>query len=428
LLVSSATGDTTAVLVIPNVTWAVHSPAWSPDGRRVAYVHGNDTWRTSFNVSATSIWIVAADGGEPVRVTGDEFMDVSPVWLDDDHLLFVSDRDGPREVYVIDVGRAGARGEPRKVPGIIDPHSIAYSAAGGILAFARGSERQNIWSFPLGAGARSLADLQPVTDDNAVIEDHHVSPDGRKIAYASNLRGSMDIWVRPLDGGSPMPLTTLPGDEFGPHWSPDGTEIAFYGDLSAEEGAVWVVSAQGGNPVLLTSGREFNNTVRWSPDGLHLAFRSHRTGRAEVWLLSRDNVVGPWSEPRQVTDFGCYIVEWEPDGEALSCRSSEEGWVVVSPRGDIVRRYPWPSGLGIRGFRRYSPDKSSFYFVGSHEDGRHGIWAYVRRTGEATLVMPVDESEYHRVLGAISVGTDRLYVTLGEWATDIWVADVEVER
>jgi Tol biopolymer transport system component len=154
---STADGTTTLLAVVEGRTGWTHSPVWSLDGRWIAFVQGHWGALLSFNQFNQSIWIVDADVGEPVRVTSDEFMDISPAWLDADHLLFVSDRDGPRELYVVEVAQPGPRGEPRKVPGVTDPHSISYSIDGRTLAFSKATVRQNIWSYPIGPGAASIA-------------------------------------------------------------------------------------------------------------------------------------------------------------------------------------------------------------------------------------------------------------------------------
>ncbi|MDH3569702.1 MAG: protein kinase [Gemmatimonadota bacterium] len=420
----STTDGTTTLLAVPEVRWALHSPVWSPDGRRIAYVNGNPSWPTSFNVARSSIWIVDADGGGPVRVAGAEHMNVSPAWLDDDHLLFVSNRDGPREVYVVEVGPMGPRREPRKVPGVSDPHSISYSIAGRKLAFAKATARQNVWSYPIGSGPMSVGAGHPVTSDNAVVEEHDVSPDGRWIVYDSNLRGNMDIYKRPLEGGSPTPITDSPLDEFGPRWSPDGAEIAFYVGVGAGEGAVMVVPADGGAPVQLASGPWMYGGPKWSPSGTEIAFSSSRAGRLEVWLVSREAIGGSWGEATQLTDFGCVPADWAPDGSGVLCDAGEE-MVLVSRDGDVLWRYD-PSTAGLQGLSspQFSWDGSMIYVYGTHEDGSGGIWAVPPRGGEPNLVVAYDDAEIEG-MDFLSVGPDHLYVTVGEYESDIWVMDLE---
>jgi len=89
-------------------------------------------------VASASIWVVDAGGGDPVPVTDGTHLNVSPQWLPDSrHLLFVSNQDGPRGIYLVEVGPGGPRGPPRRVPGASDAHSISVSADGRRLAYAR---------------------------------------------------------------------------------------------------------------------------------------------------------------------------------------------------------------------------------------------------------------------------------------------------
>jgi eukaryotic-like serine/threonine-protein kinase len=70
-----------------------HSPAWSPDGKWIAFVSGNVQYPTQANLAPSSIWVVRAAGGEPIRLTDDRPLHTSPVWLPDSRsLLYVSDR------------------------------------------------------------------------------------------------------------------------------------------------------------------------------------------------------------------------------------------------------------------------------------------------------------------------------------------------
>jgi serine/threonine-protein kinase len=296
----------------------LHSFVWSPDERLIAYAGGARLWAITLQVEdASSIWIIDADGGEPVRVTGEGSVDISPAWLDDDHLLFVSDRDGPREVYVVEVGPSGPRGAPRKVAGATGAHTISYSVLGRKLALSKATVSQNIWSYPIDSGTVSVADGHRVTTENAQIQAHDISADGRWIAYSSDLRGNLDIYKRPVESGNPRLVADSPNGEIDPRWSPDGTEIAFHKTVGGEN-AVMVVPSDGGTPVQLASA-EWTWLPAWSPSGLDLAFNSNQTGQLETWVVSREAVGGPWSEATQLTDFGCEPSDWAPDGSGVLC-------------------------------------------------------------------------------------------------------------
>ncbi len=426
---SYSTNDraTELVAVVPRVNWGLHSPVWSPDGRWIAFVNGNPVWPFYFNVDASSVWLADTDGGEPVQVTGDEFMDMSPTWLDENHLLFISDRDGLREVYIVEVGPAGPRGEPRKVPGLTDPHSISYSIEGRILAFSKATVRTNIWSYPIRSGPTSVRGGLPVTSENAFIEGHNISSDGEWIIYNSNLRGNSNIYKKPLDGGTPIAITDSPFDEGAERWSPDGTEIAFQRDLATGETVVMVVPAEGGVPYEVRSGY----FPTWSPSGLEIAFASAESGPSHVIIVSRDSVGGTWGEGTQLTESVLSLrpADWTPDGSGLLCIPPwpSDELVVVSREGNVLWRYDLAAvGLQWGSSRpQFSRDGSTIYLQGLREDGVRGVWAVSTRGGEPSLVVESEELSY---TSKFSVGPDRLYVTVAEHESDIWVMGVEVER
>jgi Tol biopolymer transport system component len=355
-------------------------------------VNANSYWRNSANVSNASIWILDANGGEPVPVTDEEHMNVSPQWLPDSrHLLFVSDRDGPRGIYVVEVGPEGPRGSPRSVLSSSDPHSISISADGRRLAYSKFTVAQNIWSVPIPrSGSVSIGDAVPVTTGNQVIETHALSPDGK-----------------------------------------DGSEIAFYsgGWEGTGSGAeVRVVSADGGTPEQLTDFLGSENRPDWSPDGLAIAFNSQGpqgVGSINVWTVSRDSVGMPWSYPVQLTDFRCGGANWAPDGASLACYAGGPMWVRVSRDGEILSRYD-ASTLGLQtiGYLKFSPDGSRVYFLATHPDGSEGVWWIPANGGDATKVVAFDDPSL-TVFNAITVGPEDLYLTISEYESDIWVMDLE---
>ncbi len=413
--------------------WGPHSLAWSPDGRWIAYVNGNPQWRWSGNVSNASIWLLDADGGEPIPVTDEASLNVSPQWLPDSrHLLFVSNRDGPRGIYIVEVGPDGPRGSPRSVLGSSDPHSISVSADGRKLAYAKFTVAQNIWSVPIPRiGSVSIRDAVPVTTGTQVIEEHSLSPDGEWIAFDSDIRGEFDLYTMPLAGGEPRPVADIDGVEFAPDWSPDGSEIAFYA-ASPERGngstEVLVVSADGGTPEQLTDFPGADGHPDWSPDGLTLAYHSQGpqgVGGYRSWILTRDSVGGPWSDPFPLTDFGCGFPAWAPDGLSLVCDAGHE-IVRVSRAGEALWRYD-ASTAGFEGeaVPQFSLDGSRVYFYGRPKGDQLGVWWIPADGGEATEVLVSDDPSLEMVGFGLTVGSEHLYVTVAEYESDIWVMDLE---
>jgi len=403
-----------------------HSLAWSPDGGTIAYVGGNPLWLGSGNVFPSSIWVVDAEGGEPREVAPENFLNVSPAWLDRRHLLFVSNRDGPRAVYVVEVGPRGRRGEPRAIPGVADPHSISYSISARRLAYAKFTLRQNIWSYPLGRSApMSIRDGHPVTSGSQVIESHDVSPDGRWLAFDSNRRGNMDLYRVPLAGGEAVALTADSGDEFDPQWSPDAKEIAFY----TSHNDLRVMPADGGTPVIVARGSGFNSFPQWSPSGLDLAFFASRTGRGEVWVVSRDSVGGAWHDAVRLTDFGAAPLDWTPDGRGVLCASRDGRELLVVSRDrrvlvrhDLIVEYGFTL-LSPSPAAQFSRDGRTIYVAAVRRDGRRGFWAMPASGGAARLVVAADDPAAV-LFGRLSVGPDRLYLTVSQYESDIWVANL----
>jgi len=410
---------------------APHSLVWSPDGRLIAYVSGNSQWRVSANVSEASIWVLDVNSGEPVPVIDNGHMNLSPQWLPDNrYLLFVSDRDGPRGTYVVEVGPEGPRGTPQSVPGSSDPHSISISADGSRLAYARFPVAQNIWSIPIPqSGSVSISDAVPVTTGNQVIEQHALSRDGEWIVFDSDIQGDFSIYKQRIDGGTPQLVAEITGNAFNPVWAPDGTEIAFSG---GSEPAIRVVSADGGTPEPITDFPGMTGAPSWSPDGLAIAFVSggpESGGAWRNWIASRERVGAPWNDPVQLTDYLCLWPDWAPDGMSFVCsaRDSARVWneiLLVSRNGDVLARHPMSAGLVTGIHPKFSPDGSRIYFHGTQDDGSEGVWWIPAGGGEATKMVAFEHPSL-TVLGWPTIGEENIYLTIAEYESDIWVMDLE---
>lgn len=100
------------------------------------------------------------------------------------------------------------------------------------------------------------------------------SPDGKQIAFISNMSGRNNLWLVPAEGGFPTQLTLSDQRQASPTWSPDGKWIAYQSDYDGDElWDIFLVSPKTGKVVNLTQTREIAEMdPTWSPDGRYLAY------------------------------------------------------------------------------------------------------------------------------------------------------------
>ena len=399
----------------------LHSPAWSPDGRRLAYVAGNSQYVNIIgNTAPSAIWTVSLDGGPPVRVTGDKYLDTSPVWTPDARgLLYVSNADGERDVYHVALRANGTLiGNPTRVTTGLAPYTISLSADGTQLVYSVLRLRSNIWQAPISSSSMTRPDqATQVTRENQRVEGIDLSHDGKSILYDANRFGNADIFRLSLAGGDPVQLTTDSADDFEPVWSPDDRSIAFYSSRTGDRD-LYVMDADGRTVEHVTSLSTAERFPTWSPDGRRLAFASTAGGPREDLYATTRTGPGQWSTPVRLTAFGAAFPRWSPDGRWIAA-ISRGGLILVAgdSAGPPVTLVPAPPNAAIV-FANWGPDPRTVYYQSiDFSTGHWAIWSIPVTGGSPRELVGFDKGT-----GGVAFCTDgrRVFFTISSDDSDVW--------
>lgn len=134
--------------------------------------------------------------------------------------------------------------------------------------------------------------VKELTDGSNYDADAAWSPDGKRIAFASNRSGSWRLYVMDADGRNVFDRskTDNPGGNAYPAWSPDGKRIAFTEQVDDGTRQIFVMDAVGTNKVQLTKEGDFNCYAAWSPDGKKIAYMSFekRHSKGNLAIMNPD--------------------------------------------------------------------------------------------------------------------------------------------
>ena len=188
------------------------APAWSPDGKRLALALSKD--------GNPEIYLLRLDTREFRRLTHDPAIDTEPAWAPDGRsLVFTSDRPGQPQIYRM----SADGGEARRLTFEGDYNARAsYSADGKLLALvSRHEGRYHVATLRLEDKA-----LQTLTD-TALDESPSFAPNGRMILYATEVRGRGVLASVSADGRVRQLLKFEEGDVREPAWSPYNRELQY---------------------------------------------------------------------------------------------------------------------------------------------------------------------------------------------------------
>lgn len=265
---------------------------------------------------------------------------------------------------VADGQAASARGGAASGSHSAPPTGRLYFSTGGLAPSAGGDPNYvgtpQVYSVrPDGSRLRQLTHVPK----HQAAGDPSISPDGRTIAYISNQRGQLDLWLMTHAGRHRHRILTTPGiNYYLPGWSPNGKRLVVSACDTSLGFEAWcdLVSLRpdGTHQRTLLADHRHDIGAQYSPDGRWIEFQSDRHGYVgALWLMpatgGRPHLVTP---PR----LEAFVGFWSPDGHRIvfgdnCCQAHTNTW-TVSPSGRRLTQLTHTTVRHNVGFPAYSPD------------------------------------------------------------------------
>jgi dipeptidyl aminopeptidase/acylaminoacyl peptidase len=326
----------------------VAEPQISPDGKWVVYTVATPDMDANRNV--TNIWMVSASGGAAAQLTQSGH-DSSPVWSPDGKTIaFLSSRGGETQVYVLSLEGGEAQRLTKLSTGA---DFVKWSPDGKTIAFTSSvypdckdddcnkkrdeenekskvkahvaerllyrhwthwneGKRSHLFVIPAGGSATprdltSGADYDVPPDQRGGPADINFSPDSREICFTAvtdemeAISTNGDLFTVPVAGGEIKRITTQPGFDGGPAYSPDGKYIAYRAQLTAgyesDRWRVMLYDRQTGKIENLTEGFDRSaDELAWSADSKSIYFTAENETQKPLYQMAPR----PGAEPKTI--------------------------------------------------------------------------------------------------------------------------------
>jgi dipeptidyl aminopeptidase/acylaminoacyl peptidase len=332
-----------------------------------------------------------------------------------------------RDLFALRLTRGGKRvGSATRLTTGLRIHGVSAVPGGGDLAYVNLDHVANVWTIPRplpGDPVFSIREGHPFTEGDQVVEDMDVLPVGGMVLFDSNRDGNQDIWLQSGPGASPVALTSDPADEFGPVWSPNGREVAYY---SVREGVrhVFVMGISGQNQVQVTASDTLQDQQpQWSPDGNSLVFyRRDPAGQDRIYITTRSLADSSWSEPRLVTDEPGTGADWSSDGRWIAFTDPAGNLRIVEVDGGPSRILARPEDVGGLSIRRphWLFGEPALLARVEGPAGTGGIWRFSIMAETPRELVTLDDPDRPVYRTDFVADGSRIYLLVSQFSSGVW--------
>ena len=309
--------------------------SYSPDGQKLAYnrvMREFRTWKYYRGGMADDIWIWDTQAQQVTNVTNNVGQDIIPMWIGDE-IYYISDRDKTMNIFVYNT----ATGATSKVTHYDDYDVKFPSCGGGIIVFEKGG-----YLYKLDPKTKQASQIVVELNDEGgwartallqvkdCVTAAQLAPDGNRLVVTA--RG--EVFDLPVKKGVTRNLTHTPGaHEREGKWSPDGKWIAYISDITGET-ELWLRPADGGDPIQLTRDNDtYIRDFEWSPKGESIVYTDRENRIVLVSVASKSKVtlvqdsIGEFPTP-----------SFSPDGRWLAYSQTTSNELSVIYLYDIAAR------------------------------------------------------------------------------------------
>ncbi len=306
--------------------------------------------------------------------------------------------------------------------------TLAFGLAAPLAAAPakKDAKAEEKWSVEAPKGA--VLKQVPIKTDEGTWMDVDVSPDGKTIAFT--LLG--DIYILPIEGGTPRRITEGLSWDVQPRFSPDGSRIAFTSDRGGGDN-IWVMNADGSDKRQVTE-EDFRllNQPSWSPDGRFIAAKKHYTtersaGTGEVWLYhvsggggvqvverANERLQKELGEPTFAPDGSAiYYTRNTTPGNIFEYAQDSQSGIFAIERHDLATGEVTTAVSGYGGAVRPTPSP----------DGKQ--LAFVRRDKDQTQLWVKDlaSGRERMIYGKLDLDVQETWAVTGVYPNMDWLPD-----